>query len=204
MNALERKSLSTTFSHCSDCWCWSRLQLSAQKNRRMEFTPPSMVSQRSSRAARSTRPATTLRHRYPAAAPDQRISMRFKGDVLMPCFLPLFSGPTSSRWPAATWLLWLSRVRTAGGWSKEMASVDWCQDLTSLKCDPNEVFFEPHYFICPRDCFSFLHVGWRDCAPMHLNFDHFVFFHPPFLPCLRVWTLGRRPERKAIEWLVAH
>lgn len=61
----------------------------------------------------------------------------FKGCVLMSCFCPLFSVRTSSRCLAGMSWSSLTRVRMVGGWSKEMASLDWFQALTSPKCEPH-------------------------------------------------------------------
>lgn len=143
---LERKLL---FTRCSvplrRLLCWSHLQPCVQMNLRMDSTPPFTYNPGSRHAARSTRPSTTSRHRYPAAARGHRIGLPFEGRAMTPCFLPLFSALTSSRCLVATLWLSLTRVRMVGGRYKETASAGWFQDLTSQKCDPNgRLLLQPH------------------------------------------------------------
>lgn len=75
---LERKSFSTLLhtvtAPCVDLIC---KQKCAQKNLRMDFTPPFTYSPGSRYTARSTRPSTTSRRRYPAAARGRWICSAF-------------------------------------------------------------------------------------------------------------------------------
>lgn len=191
-------------SYAHGASCWSHLQLCAQKNLRMDFTPPLTYSPGSRRTARSTRPSTTSRRRYLTAAWGQWICLRFEGRVMTPCFLPLFSEPTSSQCLVATLWLSLTRVRTAGGWYKGTASAGWFQDLISPKCDPNGrllcccCFLKPHYFNFAAVTVSLLQADWMDKCTREFSFILFLPPTPPlFLLCVQ--TLGSKPQKKNIE-----
>lgn len=148
----------------------------------MDFTPPLTYSPGSRRTARSTRPSTTSRRRYLTAAWGQWICLRFEGRVMTPCFLPLFSEPTSSQCLVATLWLSLTRVRTAGGWYKGTGSAGWFQDLISQKCDPNGrllcccCFLKPHYFNFAAVTVSLLQADWMDKCTHEFSF---ILFLPP-------------------------